>query len=681
MGGPRGSFVEERKNGLEETPEYVRKLAERYPAFKKLLEGEEETLPDHPSDKTGERGEGEMEREEFAQRLKRLLYAPEAPEATEGHSSEETSEGGEITPSSPDTGHLEGGEIEEDAMELKKLLPPEEGKELRILEEKEDLIHQELRQGIRNLLPLSVGIEHLAEEMLTKGEEEVFLEFTSLGMPPYDMRLFGRLEEVTSLPKGYVEVERYWIERPFSYAIILREEETGRLRYHLVEPKLTFEEQRILQEMWEELKNKLPYEVPQAQKEELLVKEMMGIARRMGISDPKTLYRLYYFLRRENLGFRKIDALLKDPMIEDISCDGPEIPIFIYHRRYYNMETNIQFERGELDHFNSLLAERSGKHLSFAEPVVDARLPDGARVQVTFGDEITARGASFSIRKWLGKVFTPVDLIRFHTFSPEMLAYLWLAIENRCSVMVIGGTASGKTSTLNALAFFIPPDAKIISIEDTRELSLYQKNWVPNVTREMLGVKPIDMNELVKIAMRQRPECLIVGEVRGIEAQAMFQAICTGHTAFCTMHAGSVQAAVNRLEGDPINIPRPMLAELDIVCLQLLTNLGSERVRRNLQITEFAGLDPVTEEIRIVDTFHWDPATDTFRKVEESWVLRELRRNLGLTPIQLKKELKNREKVLTWLANQPEITPSEIADVLSQYYYNPERVLRRIGES
>jgi len=673
--------VEERKNGLEETPEYVRKLAERYPAFKKLLEGEEETLPDHPSDKTGERGEGEMEREEFAQRLKRLLYAPEAPEATEGHSSEETSEGGEITPSSPDTGHLEGGEIEEDAMELKKLLPPEEGKELRILEEKEDLIHQELRQGIRNLLPLSVGIEHLAEEMLTKGEEEVFLEFTSLGMPPYDMRLFGRLEEVTSLPKGYVEVERYWIERPFSYAIILREEETGRLRYHLVEPKLTFEEQRILQEMWEELKNKLPYEVPQAQKEELLVKEMMGIARRMGISDPKTLYRLYYFLRRENLGFRKIDALLKDPMIEDISCDGPEIPIFIYHRRYYNMETNIQFERGELDHFNSLLAERSGKHLSFAEPVVDARLPDGARVQVTFGDEITARGASFSIRKWLGKVFTPVDLIRFHTFSPEMLAYLWLAIENRCSVMVIGGTASGKTSTLNALAFFIPPDAKIISIEDTRELSLYQKNWVPNVTREMLGVKPIDMNELVKIAMRQRPECLIVGEVRGIEAQAMFQAICTGHTAFCTMHAGSVQAAVNRLEGDPINIPRPMLAELDIVCLQLLTNLGSERVRRNLQITEFAGLDPVTEEIRIVDTFHWDPATDTFRKVEESWVLRELRRNLGLTPIQLKKELKNREKVLTWLANQPEITPSEIADVLSQYYYNPERVLRRIGES
>ncbi|MEM2427146.1 MAG: type II/IV secretion system ATPase subunit [Candidatus Hadarchaeales archaeon] len=629
-----------------------------------------------------------MEKEEFAQRLKRLLYTPEIPEVPEElfpkEETPESAEGREILRSfSLGIEYLEEKEVKEDVVELRRLLLlVEEGKELRALEERENLVHQELREGIRGLLLLSVGIEHLVEEMPPRREEEeISLELTSLGMPPYDMRLFGKLEEFTSFPKGYTEVERYWIERPFSYAVILREEGTGRLRYHLVEPKLTFEEQRILQEMWEELKNKLPYEVPPAQKEELLVREMMGIAKRMGISDPKTLYRLYYFLRRENLGFRKIDALLKDPMIEDISCDGPEIPIFIYHRRYYNMETNIQFERSELDHFNSLLAERSGKHLSFAEPVVDAKLPDGARVQVTFGDEITARGASFSIRKWLGKVFTPVDLIRFHTFSPEMLAYLWLAIENRCSVMVIGGTASGKTSTLNALAFFIPPDAKIISIEDTRELSLYQKNWVPNVTREMLGVKPIDMNELVKIAMRQRPECLIVGEVRGIEAQAMFQAICTGHTAFCTMHAGSVQAAVNRLEGDPINIPRPMLAELDIVCLQLLTNLGSERVRRNLQITEFAGLDPVTEEIRVVDTFHWDPATDTFRKVEESWVLRELRRNLGLTPIQLKKELKNREKVLTWLANQPEITPSEIADVLSQYYYNPERVLRRIGES
>ncbi|MEM2866355.1 MAG: type II/IV secretion system ATPase subunit [Candidatus Hadarchaeales archaeon] len=627
------------------------------------------------------------EREEFAQKLKRLLYPLETPPSAGAPSKgegaprlAETEEGKTLRSFSLDIEYLEEREVKEDGVELRRmLLLVEEGKELRGLEEKERLVHQELQEGVRSLLLLSLGIEHLVEEMPEK-EEEVSFEFAALGLPPYDMRVMGRLEEFTSIPKGYVEVERYWIERPFSYAVILREEGTGRLRYQLVEPKLSFEEQRMLQEMWEELKSRLPYEVPQAQKEELLVREMTGLAKKMGLSDPKTLYRLYYFLRRENLGFRKIDALLKDPMIEDISCDGPEIPLFIYHRRYYNMETNIQFERGELDHFNSLLAERSGKHLSFAEPVVDARLPDGARVQVTFGDEITARGASFSIRKWLGRVFTPVDLIRFHTFSAEMLAYLWLAIENRCSVMVIGGTASGKTSTLNALAFFIPPDAKIISIEDTRELSLYQKNWLPNVTREMMGVKPIDMNELVKVAMRQRPECLIVGEVRGVEAQAMFQAICTGHTAFCTMHAGSVQAAVNRLEGDPINLPRPMLAELDIVCLQLLTNLGSERVRRNLQITEFAGLDPITEDIRVVDTFHWDPSNDTFRKVEESWVLRELRRNLGLTPIQLKKELKNREKVLTWLANQPEITPSEIADVLSQYYYNPESVLRRIGE-
>jgi len=637
--------------GEEGGPEYLRKLAERYPKFGELLKPEE-------SAGKGEEPASQAGGEDLAETFRKLLYGPPLPEA-------------------PPPGGA--GEEPQDSVRREELraalLEREEG--LGDLEERDLLAEKEMREGIRNLPLLSLGVEHLAEELPEGVEEEAMV---IPGFPPYDLRVLGRLEEFTSPPKGYVEVERYWIERPFSYAVILREEGTGRLRYHLVEPRLSFEEMGMLGEMWEELKSRLPYEAPPAQKEEILAGEMAKLAEGMGISDLKTLYRLYYFLRRDNLGFRKIDALLKDPMIEDISCDGPGIPIFIYHRRYYNMETNIQFEKEELDPFNALLAERSGKHLSFAEPVVDARLPDGARIQVTFGEEVTARGASFSIRKWLGRVFTPVDLIRFHTFSAEMLAYLWLAIENRCSVMVIGGTASGKTSTLNALAFFIPPDAKIISIEDTRELSLYQKNWVPNVTREMLGVKPIDMNELVKVAVRQRPECIIVGEVRGVEAQAMFQAICTGHTAFCTMHAGSVQAAVNRLEGDPINIPRPMLAELDIVCLQLLTNLGSERVRRNLQITEFAGLDPITEDIRIVDTFHWDPSTDTFRKVEESWVLRELRRNLGMTPIQLKKELKNREKVLTWLANQPEITPSEIADVLSQYYYNPESVLRRIGE-
>jgi len=662
-----------KEDGLEEVSEYLRKLAGKYVGLRELLNLSEEETPLNREDQKELKMEGE--RAEFIQRLKSLLYpseatperAPEVPMEVEAESL------------SIEIEYLERRETEEGLVEMRRLLV-EEDRELRRLEEKERQVYEELREGVRALFLLSVGIEHLVEEVPEKEEEEI-VDLSPVGLPPYHLKTLGRLEEFIFPRKRYVEIERYWIEKPFSYAVILREEGTGRLRYHLVEPRLTFEEQRMLQEIWEELRSRLPYELPPAQKEEVLAREMMGMVRKMGISDPKTLYKLYYFLRRDNLGFRKIDALLKDPMIEDISCDGPDIPLFIYHRRYYNMETNIQFDRDELDNFNALLAERSGKHLSFAEPVVDARLPDGSRVQVTFGEEITARGASFSIRKWLARVFTPVDLIRFHTFSPEMLAYLWLAIENRCSVMVIGGTASGKTSTLNALAFFIPPDAKIISIEDTRELSLYQKNWVPNVTREMLGVKPIDMNELVKVAMRQRPECLIIGEVRGVEAQAMFQAICTGHTAFCTMHAGSVQAAVNRLEGDPINIPRPMLAELDIICLQLLTNLGSERVRRNLQITEFAGLDPITEEIRIVETFHWDPSTDTFKKVEESWVLKELRRNLGMTPIQLKKELRNRERVLTWLANQPEITPAEIAEVLSQYYYNPESVLRRIGES
>jgi flagellar protein FlaI len=259
-----------------------------------------------------------------------------------------------------------------------------------------------------------------------------------------------------------------------------------------------------------------------------------------------------------------------------------------------------------------------------------------------------------------------------------MLAYLWLAIENKKSLMVIGGTASGKTSTLNALAFFIPPDAKIVSIEDTRELSLYQENWLPTLTREVPGVEKIDMYELVRAVMRQRPECLIVGEVRGVEALAMFQAICTGHTSFSTMHAGSIRSAVDRLEGEPIKVPRPMLVELDIVCLQLLTVRGKERIRRNQRIVEFTGLDPSTGDIRVAETYSWDINTDSFKKVGESEVLREIRRDRGLSPIEIKREFVNREKVLSYLAER-QATYQDVASMIRQYYFDPAGVLEKIS--
>src|SRR5665647_3862320 len=214
--------------------------------------------------------------------------------------------------------------------------------------------------------------------------------------------------------------------------------------------------------------------------------------------------------------------------------------------------------------------------------MIDATLPDGSRLQLTLGKEVTTRGTSFTIRKFREEPFTPIELMEYHTFSPDALVYFWFSIENAKSLIFIGGTASGKTTSLNAVSLFITPLAKVVSIEDTREITLYHDNWIASVTRESVAEAgaTIDMFALLKAAMRQRPEYILVGEVRGHEAQTLFQAMNTCHTTFSTMHAGSVDAAIHRLESEPLNVPRNMLQALNIISIQALIYQGTARVRR-----------------------------------------------------------------------------------------------------
>ena len=526
---------------------------------------------------------------------------------------------------------------------------------------------EELGEELEKTVPAEEDIAGPEREVEELGEE---LEKTVPAEA--EVPMLEPLVTFETIP-GFEKVDDYWIEEPLSLVTILRDQRTGSYKYHLVEPKLSDFEEKVLARIRETLKDGLPYE---SIEKEVLERKFSELAEKYGIPE-KLARKIVYNLNMYTFGFGKIDSLMKDPRIEDISCDGIDVPIFIYHRKYYNLETNLKFNKEELDPFVTVLAEKCGKHISFTEPAIEARLPDGSRVQATLG-VVTTRGASFTIRKFLGATFTPVDLILYGTFTPEMLAYLWIAVENRKNIIVIGGTASGKTSTLNALAFFIPPDAKIVSIEDTRELSLYQQNWVPNVTREIPGLKTIDMHELVRMVVKQRPECLIVGEVRGVEALAMFQAICTGHTAFSTMHAGSVESMVNRLKGEPINLPTPMLAELDVVCLQMLTEIGLERVRRNQQIVEFTGLDPITGEMRIAETFRWQRQNDSFERTGESHVLGEIRDNLGMGPMEMRKELINRERVLRYMAENKITSYGEVASTIRRYHFDRAGVLEGI---
>jgi len=398
--------------------------------------------------------------------------------------------------------------------------------------------------------------------------------------------------------------------------------------------------------------------------------------------NPLSVHKILHFLERNYIGYGKLDTMLKDSHIEDISCDGINVPVFIYHNVHKNIETNVTFGEEYLNSFVIQLVQRGGKHISIGSPMVNATLPDGSRLQATLGKEVTTRGSSFTIRRFKEDPFTPIDMINFKTCSSEMLAYMWLAIENNKNMILAGGTASGKTSALNAVSMFIPPIAKVVSIEDTRELTLHHENWIAGVTREAIiaheGVGEISMFELLKAALRQRPEYILVGEVRGAEALTLFQAMSTGHTTYSTMHASDIETLLNRLQGEPINVPHAMLQALNIVCIQMQTYIGSERVRRTKTLLEITGLDQRTGGVRINDLYTWDPASDTFEYSGNSYVLDMIMNERGWTRNQLVDALSERKEILEYMAEKNINNYKEISHIVQQYAIDPDAVLTAI---
>ena len=265
----------------------------------------------------------------------------------------------------------------------------------------------------------------------------------------------------------------------------------------------------------------------------------------------KSKEKIFYHLFREFLGYGRIDILMHDEGIEDVSCDGPNIPIFLYHKKFDEIATNIIFnESDELNSFVVRLSQICGKQISIYSPIVDGKLPDGSRLQATLAKTVT-NGSTYTIRRFRENPLTPIDLIKFKSLSIEMAAYFWICIEKGASILFCGGTASGKTTALNALSLFIPSSHKIISIEDTREVSLPHINWIAGTTRQGFSSseenktgKDIDMFDLIRAALRQRPKVIIVGEVRGKEAYSLFQAMATGHTSYATVHASTIHTLI-----------------------------------------------------------------------------------------------------------------------------------------
>ena len=407
---------------------------------------------------------------------------------------------------------------------------------------------------------------------------------------------------------------------------------------------------------------------------------------------PTTKGRILYYLERDFIGYGLVEVPMTDIEVEDISCDGVGIPLYIYHRKYGSIRSNLKFASAqELDDYVVWIAQRSGKHISVASPILDATVPDGSRLQATLGTHVTKRGSSFTIRRFRDNPFTPVDLLKFKTMSPEMMAYLWIAIENGQSMMVCGGTASGKTTTLNATLLFIPPQMKIVSIEDTRELNLPHENWVPSLTRAGFGAKnvvsgkapgEIDMFDLLATALRQRPQYLMVGEVRGAEAFIVFQAMATGKTCYTTFHAESVSAMVHRMENPPISLPRSLVSALNLVLLQRQVKVGTKMTRRVQSLTEIVGLDPETNELITNSVYSWNPSDDMFLYSGHSYIYERVALMKNLSMKEMEREVRNRVEMLEYMvardAQSTRLKPfthRDVGQLVAFYYKEPQRAL------
>jgi len=482
--------------------------------------------------------------------------------------------------------------------------------------------------------------------------------------------------------------EVYPIEEPYVFAAVVRDPITQKIRYQVIEPTLREREKEQLRE----IKNLLVEEIDvslddletKKKARKYLKNKVQEIIKnyRMEVAE-EAVDKLMYYITRDFIGYGKIDPFMKDHMIEDVSADGVNIPIYVWHREYESIPTNIIFEEAdELNSFIVRLAYLAKKHISVATPMLDASLPDGSRIQLTYGSEITRRGSTFTIRRFRVDPLTISDLISFNTLSSDMAAYFWYAIENRASVLVSGGVASGKTTILNCLSMFIKPEFKIVSVEDTAELNLPQENWIPSVVRSAFGSEgektgAITLFDLLKAAVRQRPDYIIVGEVRGKEAYTLFQAMATGHLGMSTIHAESVEAVVNRLESEPLNIPRSLLTMIDIVMIQIRTEIKGKPARRTGAVTEIVAMDSKTKELLTNDVYQWNPKNDAFSYSGRSHVLEKNMKKMGLEEDEVRKELHRRKIVLEWMAKNNIRRYTDVATVIREYYADPARVYRK----
>ncbi len=476
------------------------------------------------------------------------------------------------------------------------------------------------------------------------------------------------------------------MQPPHAFARIVRDKRTLNIIYQIIEPPLTKKEREFKEEIMDIFVKSLSANIEEidADPKIYLRSAMERIVKAYGIkANAKSKGKIFYYLERDLIGYGRMDVMMNDPNVEDISLDGTGIPIFAYHRKFESVETTCSWDNDdELESYIIKLAQRCGKHISVAEPLLDATLMDGSRIVMKLGHEISTKGSTFCIRRFREDPFSPCDVVAFRTMTSLMVAYLWIAFQQGVSMLFVGGTASGKTTTLNAMALFIPWQMKIVSIESTREVNIPHPNWIPGLTRQGFGGESsegeIGEFELLKAALRERPEYIIVGEIRGVEAYVLFQAMATGHCAYSTVHADSVASLVHRLENKPINIPRVLLPALEAVSIQMQTRINGKRVRRTKQIVEIVGIDPHSMEVITNEVFRYDPSTDDYSFSGKSFILEKIMVKINFTQAEMRDELRTRKRILDWMVINDIRRSDQVSQIITEYYVRPQAVLARV---
>jgi flagellar protein FlaI len=560
-----------------------------------------------------------------------------------------------------------------------------------------------LRNRQKDKAPEKLPLEVRNRTLLIKKAAELdqhYLKEETVSNNVIVQEVMAYMRKVRDKKKSTINIS-YPVAPPYAFVNIIFNNTEGEFNYLIKEPKLKDGEKETLALMRKRLEATMDQEeVPIV--ENIIFTESQPLRDYLNVRynemielyDIKLEERrkqvLLYYLERELLGLGRSDPVLKDPFIEDISCNGPQTPVYIFHRIFGSMKTNVIYESEiELNKYVIKLAQISGKHVSIYQPILDATLLDGSRINLTLGSEVTRKGSTFTIRKFSHDPISPIDLIRLQSVSPLQMAYFWMLIENKKSILVSGGTASGKTTLLNAICMFIRPEDKIVSIEDTPEIHIDHTNWIQSVSRMGYGAGSsgvsssgmsgpsnsragdITLFDLLVAGLRQRPEYIIVGEVRGREASTLFQAIAVGHASMSTIHAGSIDELLHRVENEPMNIPRALFSSLDAVAFQGQVAINGRMVRRIKTIVEILEVEKDNKNLLTNDAFNWDPKDDKFQFSGRSFILENIAKSTGKTLDFMMNEMKRKEAYLVLMDKKNIHSYEKVSKAINDYYVDP----------